>query len=85
MEYMVFGLYGLGYLVERNADSLADIEHVTFFYDINVFTENFGDHVRTLVNMLERLRNHGLAAQQSKSKLGFHSLNYLCFFYLVQS
>ena len=59
---------------------LRGIENVTFYFDnIFIYSTNFDSHIRTLREVLERLRQHGLTANPSKCFIGYPSLNYLGF------
>ena len=59
---------------------LCEIRNVAFYFDnIFIHSETWEDHIMTIRNVLNRLKEYGLTAKPSKCHVGFSSLSYLGF------
>ena len=59
---------------------LADLKGVTFYFDnVLIYSDSFSDHLKSLEQVLQRLKIHNLTVQPSKCHFGFKSLEYLGF------
>ena len=59
---------------------LADLDGVTFYFDnILIYSSSFNDHLKSIEQVLQRLKLHNLTIKPSKCRFGFKSLEYLGF------
>jgi transposase InsO family protein len=57
---------------------LLGVKNTTFYFDnILIFTRTWSEHLETVNEVLDRLRQHGLTVKPSKCNIGFNSINYL--------
>lgn len=57
---------------------LAGLENVSFYFDnVLVFADTWEKHTKTVREVLQRLRNHGLTVKPVKCRFGFKSIQYL--------
>ncbi|XP_063601110.1 uncharacterized protein LOC134777201 [Penaeus indicus] len=59
---------------------LSGLSNIAFYFDnIFIYGNTWKDHMKALVNVLERLRKYNLTARLSKCRFGFPSVEYLGF------
>ncbi|XP_047478945.1 uncharacterized protein LOC125032028 [Penaeus chinensis] len=59
---------------------LTGLSNIAFYFDnIFIYSSTWKDHMKALVNVLERLRKYNLTARLSKCRFGFPSVEYLGF------
>lgn len=59
---------------------LAGLDNVSFYFDnVLIYANTWGDHIKAIRAVLERLREHGLTVKPTKCRFGFQSIKYLGF------